>query len=117
MYCFYTPAQWVMPYLQWAASEKMCHLPSRLREWARALNAMWRSLGRRAAPSAHAAPARTSLLPRRHGVVVPGGRFRESYYWDRQRVVVVVASSSSSSSSSPDRLELFFLLFDGDRGR
>ena len=26
--CFFCmPAQWVMPYLQWAAGEKMCHLP------------------------------------------------------------------------------------------
>ena len=27
MYCFYMPAQWVMPWLQWAAGEKMCHFP------------------------------------------------------------------------------------------
>ena len=27
MCCFYTPVQWVMSCLQWAASETMCHLP------------------------------------------------------------------------------------------
>ena len=27
MYCFYMPAQWVMPWLQWAAGKKMCHFP------------------------------------------------------------------------------------------
>ena len=28
MCCFYMPAQWMMARLQWAAGEKMCHLPS-----------------------------------------------------------------------------------------
>ena len=27
MRCFYTPAQWMMARLQWAAGEIMCHLP------------------------------------------------------------------------------------------
>ena len=27
MCCFYTPAQWATPSSQWAAGEKMCHLP------------------------------------------------------------------------------------------
>ena len=29
MCCFYTPARWVASCLQWAAGEKVCHLPRR----------------------------------------------------------------------------------------
>ena len=54
----------------------------RYQEWARALHGLWLELGRRTAPQVAAAPERHSLLHRRHGLIVPGGRFRETYYWD-----------------------------------
>lgn len=59
-----------------------------LRTWVRELNRLWRALGRRSSAAARAAPQRTSLLPRAHGMIVPGGRFRESYYWDSYWIVL-----------------------------
>ena len=56
----------------------------RLRAWARALHAAWPRLGRRTAVRDAAC---TSLLARAHGLVVPGGRFRETYYWDSLWIV------------------------------
>ena len=56
----------------------------RLRTWARALHAAWPRLGRRTAVRDAAC---TSLLARAHGLVVPGGRFRETYYWDSLWIV------------------------------
>ena len=42
------------------------------------VRALWPALTRRA----DTADARSSLVPLPHGYVVPGGRFREVYYWD-----------------------------------
>lgn len=33
-------------------------------------------------------PQRYSILRRKHAVVIPGGRFRESYYWDSYWIVL-----------------------------
>ena len=63
-----------------------------LRDWARALNDMWPQLGRRMSAEALAHPERTTLLPCVHGFVVPGGRFREAYYWDTYWVVLGLLS-------------------------
>ncbi|CAM9594056.1 unnamed protein product [Phaeothamnion confervicola] len=59
-----------------------------LREWARALHGLWPALARAPTAAAVAAPQRYSLLLRRRPVVVPGGRFRESYYWDTLWVIL-----------------------------
>lgn len=58
-----------------------------LRRWAGSLNARWKELGRRVDRSVQAEPSRHSLLWLEHGFVVPGGRFRESYYWDTLWIV------------------------------
>eukprot|EP00903_Cladosiphon_okamuranus_P020327 g18650.t1 len=54
----------------------------RRREWGRAIHGLWALLVRKNVADVAANPQRHSLLPRTHPVVVPGGRFRESYYWD-----------------------------------
>lgn len=53
-----------------------------LKAFALELNALWLDLGRRVHPRVFEFPDRTSLLPLPHPFVVPGGRFREVYYWD-----------------------------------
>lgn len=58
------------------------HRCSLTREWARSLHGLWALLVRRGTDDVALQPERHSLLPRQHPVVVPGGRFRESYYWD-----------------------------------
>lgn len=56
-----------------------------MREWAMELNHLWKLLGRQ--PDTKAFPRRHSFVPTAHFLVVPGGRFRESYYWDTYWIV------------------------------
>jgi len=60
-----------------------------LREWAIELNAFWKVLGRQPQHifQDQQPNRRSSLLPTKHLLVVPGGRFRESYYWDTYWIV------------------------------
>jgi len=51
------------------------------RAWALEVHALWKRLARRVAPDVAARPDRHTLLPLPGGVVVPGSRFREVYYW------------------------------------
>jgi len=55
--------------------------------WALALNQVWAELTRVVSPNALNSPQRHSILPRRFPMIVPGGRFRESYYWDTYWIV------------------------------
>lgn len=50
--------------------------------WTSDLNALWLVLGRQVNESVHENPQRHSFVPRNYPMIVPGGRFRESYYWD-----------------------------------
>lgn len=52
------------------------------REWAKGIHNLWPLLVRKVVEDVAMQPERHSLLPRKYPVVVPGGRFRESYYWD-----------------------------------
>ena len=58
-----------------------------LRTFAGEVHALWTELGRVQAADVAARPQRHSSLPRAHPLVVPGGRFRESYYWDTYFIV------------------------------
>lgn len=58
-----------------------------LREFLVALHELWPTLVRVVAPEVFEAPHRFSALPRRAPVVLPGGRFRETYYWDSYWIV------------------------------
>lgn len=58
-----------------------------LRRFAKGIHQVWPLLGRRAAPDVARHPNRHTLLPLPHPVIVPGGRFRESYYWDSYWIV------------------------------
>ncbi|OSX78541.1 hypothetical protein BU14_0106s0007 [Porphyra umbilicalis] len=51
------------------------------------LAARWPALCRVTAPAVAAAPGQSSCLPLPHPCFVPGGRFREVYYWDTLWVV------------------------------
>jgi len=52
------------------------------RSWAADLNNLWLVLGREHADSVKDHPERHSYVPRKYPFIVPGGRFRETYYWD-----------------------------------
>ncbi|XP_014246527.1 trehalase-like [Cimex lectularius] len=52
------------------------------RQWAVDLNNIWKELGRIMNNKAKQHPEHTSLIYVPNGFIVPGGRFRELYYWD-----------------------------------
>lgn len=58
-----------------------------LKEFASKLNALWKKLGRKISDDARQKPARSSLIVVKNPFIVPGGRFREYYYWDSYWVV------------------------------
>mmetsp|Transcript_3283 Transcript_3283/g.9510 ORF Transcript_3283/g.9510 Transcript_3283/m.9510 type:complete len:550 (-) Transcript_3283:20-1669(-) len=53
-----------------------------IRQWALDVHGLWNQLYRVEDESVAKNPERHSLLPIPNGVVVPGARFRELYYWD-----------------------------------
>ncbi|KAK9885432.1 hypothetical protein WA026_010929 [Henosepilachna vigintioctopunctata] len=52
------------------------------REFARDLVQLWPKFSRKLKPDVFIEPDRYSIIPVTNGFVVPGGRFREFYYWD-----------------------------------
>lgn len=61
--------------------------------WVQSLHDTWPQLCRQPAFPSGVSPARSSLLPRRCTLVVPGGRFRETYYWDSFWIVLGLLAS------------------------
>ena len=53
-----------------------------LRNWAYDLNGLWKELGRNITSEARQHSQRSSLIVVKNPFIVPGGRFREYYYWD-----------------------------------
>ncbi|WKY10032.1 hypothetical protein Q1695_002409 [Nippostrongylus brasiliensis] len=58
-----------------------------LREWALKLNAVWLTLCRKIDPKIEETSSRHSLLFMPHMFIIPGGRFREFYYWDAYWII------------------------------
>ena len=85
----------------WDASAPLIsRLPrNELRAWATALHALWRRLGRRLTPQTLASPALSTLIAVPHPFIVPGGRFREGYYWDNYWVVLGLLASEMWESA------------------
>nr|QYJ58449.1 trehalase [Eriocheir sinensis] len=53
-----------------------------LQEWGKKLNAMWKKLARKISTTVKDEPEKHSQIYVPNPVIVPGGRFREFYYWD-----------------------------------
>uniref|UniRef100_A0A3Q1H841 Trehalase n=1 Tax=Acanthochromis polyacanthus TaxID=80966 RepID=A0A3Q1H841_9TELE len=58
-----------------------------LRKWAGEIHSLWKSLGRKMQTAVKDQPELYSLIYIPNPVVVPGGRFREVYYWDSYWVI------------------------------
>lgn len=56
-------------------------------EWGSELNHLWKSLGRKMKDEVKINEEHYSILYVPHPVIVPGGRFREFYYWDSYWVI------------------------------
>ncbi|KAF6257659.1 trehalase-domain-containing protein [Scenedesmus sp. NREL 46B-D3] len=59
----------------------------RLLQFGRDVHGLWRLLCRQVSPGVPQNPERHSLLPLPNRTVVPGDRFRETYYWDSYWVI------------------------------
>jgi alpha,alpha-trehalase len=57
------------------------------KNWFYDLNALWLTLGKNISESVIEHPEKHSFLPLDYPMIVPGGRFRESYYWDSYWIV------------------------------
>ncbi|KAJ8368656.1 hypothetical protein SKAU_G00086840 [Synaphobranchus kaupii] len=60
---------------------------AKLRSWAEKLHSLWKSLGRKIRADVKDRPELYSQIYSPHPVIVPGGRFRELYYWDSYWVI------------------------------
>jgi alpha,alpha-trehalase len=67
---------------------------TRVAELAAQLHARWNLLSRVVADDVGARPERHTLLAHRFPIVVPGGRFRESYYWDTYWIMLGLQTSN-----------------------
>lgn len=56
-------------------------------EWGSELNHLWKSLGRKMKDEVKENEEHYSIIYVPHPVIVPGGRFREFYYWDSYWIV------------------------------
>ncbi|XP_076256759.1 trehalase-like isoform X2 [Rhynchophorus ferrugineus] len=59
----------------------------KVKRFATQLVAFWPHLGRKIKNSVKNNPSRYSLIPVPQGFIVPGGRFREIYYWDSYWII------------------------------
>lgn len=58
-----------------------------LKHIAAEVNLLWNILGRRCSPSLKEDPEKSTLSYLPHGFIIPGGRFREIYYWDTYWII------------------------------
>ncbi|CAH1154572.1 unnamed protein product [Phaedon cochleariae] len=69
-----------------------------VRDFARQLVSIWPTLSRKVNSSVARNPSRHSLIPLPNGFVVPGGRFKEIYYWDSYWIVKGLLISEMSQT-------------------
>ncbi|KAI1733091.1 trehalase domain-containing protein [Ditylenchus destructor] len=65
-----------------AEQDFSCIADPHFRAWAQHLHRKWPTLCRRVSEKVRSDPNKYSLIPLPKPFVVPGGRFREMYYWD-----------------------------------
>ncbi|CAL1678702.1 unnamed protein product [Lasius platythorax] len=60
---------------------------SQFREWAKRLNYIWKTLARKIRDDVAINPQQHSLIYVNNTFIVPGGRFKEFYYWDSYWII------------------------------
>ncbi|KAJ1362105.1 hypothetical protein KIN20_038424 [Parelaphostrongylus tenuis] len=74
---------------------------STLREFADKLNNIWKKLCREVKPEVKKSPQRFSLIYVPYPFIIPGGRFREFYYWDAYWILKgLIASGMTDTAKS-----------------
>ncbi|XP_067826810.1 trehalase [Heptranchias perlo] len=71
----------------------------KLRLWAAELHALWKSLGRKIKVEVQSHPELYSQIYVPKPLVVPGGRFREYYYWDSYWIIKGLLLSEMAETS------------------
>uniref|UniRef100_A0A3B5BC12 Trehalase n=1 Tax=Stegastes partitus TaxID=144197 RepID=A0A3B5BC12_9TELE len=71
-----------------------------LRKWAGEIHSLWKSLGRKIRSSVRDQPELYSQIYMPNPLVVPGGRFRELYYWDSYWVINGLLLSEMTDTAS-----------------
>ncbi|XP_075462714.1 trehalase [Ascaphus truei] len=72
---------------------------SELRGWAAELHSLWKSLGRKIKKEVETQPDHHSQIYVPNAFIVPGGRFREFYYWDSYWVINGLLLSEMSNTA------------------
>ncbi|XP_041978625.1 trehalase-like [Aricia agestis] len=57
------------------------------KQFAKDIHNLWPSLGRKIKSSVYQQPELSSLIPLPYGFMIPGGKFRELYYWDSYWII------------------------------
>lgn len=86
----------------------------KLREFGRELHALWLKLGRKMKKEVEEQPELYSIIHVPNPVIVPGGRFREFYYWDSYWIIKGLLYSEMYSVSN---LFLISFLQLGQKGQ
>lgn len=73
------------------------HHDGEIMKWADYLYDTWRKLCFKSSDHVKSHPTYHSLLPIRHPFILPGSRFRESYYWDSYWIILGLLTSNLQS--------------------
>lgn len=71
---------------------------SNYKGWVRGLNSLWNTLGKKVRKEVDDFPHRYSLLYTPNGFIIPGGRFKELYYWDTYWIVKGLLASGMNET-------------------
>lgn len=82
----------------------------RLRRWALHLHRIWRDLCRRVKDDVRVHQERYSLFYVPHNFIIPGGRFREFYYWDSYWILKGLLFSEMYDTAKGVILNLVFMV-------
>ncbi|EMD39599.1 glycoside hydrolase family 37 protein [Gelatoporia subvermispora B] len=98
-----------------------------IRAWSQTVHTFWTQLIRNTNQSAlcpegtEDGPCESSLIPLNHTYVIPGGRFREQYYWDSYWILVGLLKSelfdvaNATLQNFMDEIEKFGFIPNGGR--
>lgn len=93
--------------IPWLPSDYVEHPPflqaiedPHMRVWCQDLHDLWRLLGRQLDEDVYLHPQRHTLIPlKAPQMIVPGGRFREFYYWDTYFIILGLLVSNMSTTA------------------
>ncbi|KAG8434590.1 hypothetical protein GDO86_012820, partial [Hymenochirus boettgeri] len=82
-----------------------------LRSWAAEIHALWKILGRKINPLVKSQPDHYSQIYVPNAVIIPGGRFREFYYWDSYWIINGLLLSEMTNTAR-GMIENFLFMVD-----